>query len=289
MCAPAENELPAAARVRQKFEDGKSIVNAIYSKGRHRKWAKAIKQHLALGGEYFDASDDVSKLAKVIVALKAQILTAGLDPDVFDMDEPTLVVHPCINELVYDTLGYIVEPDSVAYGSSESAGGTFFPHVPRNPAKADPRPILAKGQRRVRENRAADWTSTATTSKQRLWESLDPDFYAAIRDDLILKLFAKIERIENFVKSQRQGGAASLLPKRTRKGLSGYRVGSRPDPQYGAPAVLKDGASAGGVDISAYGFATGESEDSDDEGMDVKAELQQLRRDVTAATEVSMV
>ncbi|KAK3244645.1 hypothetical protein CYMTET_45751, partial [Cymbomonas tetramitiformis] len=49
-------------------------------------------------------------------------------------------------------------------------------------------------------------------------------------DDLILKLFAKIERIENFVKSQSQGGAASLLPKRTRKGLSGHRVGSRPDP-----------------------------------------------------------
>ncbi|KAK3271913.1 hypothetical protein CYMTET_19761 [Cymbomonas tetramitiformis] len=259
----------------------------------------------------------------------------------------------------------------------------------------------------------------------RLWESLDPTFYAVIRvryprlvdlqhvslaelsdlvasvyvswsssqaeqggtagtvasavvppsDELILKLFAKIERIENFVKShQRQGGAASLLPKRTRKGLSGYRIGSRPDPQvgfdarlkkavpqcprcpsvegghpfhtwddcplggkaqtagttaaycqpvvdctpevlhtlalcqvfqsaadngpaafsaactqYGAPAVLNDGASAGGVDISTYGSATGESEDSDDEGMDVEAELQQLRRDVTAAAEVSMV
>ncbi|KAK3287825.1 hypothetical protein CYMTET_4681 [Cymbomonas tetramitiformis] len=52
-------------------------------------------------------------------------------------------------------------------------------------------------------------------------------------DDLILKLFAKIERIENFVKSQRQGDAASLLPKRTRKGLSGYRVGSRPNPHVG--------------------------------------------------------
>ncbi|KAK3257676.1 hypothetical protein CYMTET_33247, partial [Cymbomonas tetramitiformis] len=73
--APAENELPAIARARQKFEDVKSIVNSIYSKGRHPKWAKAIKQH-ALGGEYFDASDDVSKLAKIIVALKAEIATA---------------------------------------------------------------------------------------------------------------------------------------------------------------------------------------------------------------------
>ncbi|KAK3234086.1 hypothetical protein CYMTET_55652 [Cymbomonas tetramitiformis] len=113
--APAENELPAVARARQEFEDVKSIVNSIYSKGRHRKWAKAIKQH-ALGGEYFDASDNVSKLAKIIVALKAEIVTAGLDPDVFDMDNPALVVHRSVNELVYDTLGYIVEPYSMAYG-----------------------------------------------------------------------------------------------------------------------------------------------------------------------------
>ncbi|KAK3265305.1 hypothetical protein CYMTET_26001 [Cymbomonas tetramitiformis] len=90
--APSANEAPAAALVRQKFEDVKSIVDVIYSKGRHRKWAKAIKGH-ALGGDYFDASDDVSKLAKVIVALKAEIVTAGLDPDVFDMDNPTLAVH----------------------------------------------------------------------------------------------------------------------------------------------------------------------------------------------------
>ncbi|KAK3276503.1 hypothetical protein CYMTET_15422 [Cymbomonas tetramitiformis] len=113
--APAQDELPAVARARQKFGDIKTIVNAIYSKGRHRKWAKAIKQH-ALGGEYFDASDDVSKLAKIIVALKVEIVTAGLDSDAFDLDDPTLVVHRSINELVYDTLGYIVELDSVAYG-----------------------------------------------------------------------------------------------------------------------------------------------------------------------------
>ncbi|KAK3237093.1 hypothetical protein CYMTET_52802 [Cymbomonas tetramitiformis] len=127
------------------------------------------------------------------------------------------------------------------------------------PANVDPRPILAKEQRLVRENPAADWTRTATTRKQQLWESLDPNFYAAIRDDLILKLFAKIERIENFVKSQRQG------------------------------AVLNDGASAGGVDISAYGFATGDSEDSDGEGMDVETEQQQQRSEVAAATGVSMM
>ncbi|KAK3259954.1 hypothetical protein CYMTET_31070, partial [Cymbomonas tetramitiformis] len=54
--------------------------------------------------------------------------------------------------------------------------------------------------------------------------------------------------------------------------------------QHGAPVVLNDGASAGGVDISGYGFAVGDSEDSDGEDMDVEADLQQLRREVTAAT-----
>ncbi|KAK3233582.1 hypothetical protein CYMTET_56139 [Cymbomonas tetramitiformis] len=151
------------------------------------------------------------------------------------------------------------------------------------PAKVDPRPILAKDQQLVRENRAADWNLTATTRKQQLWESLDPDFYAAVRvryprladlqnislselsdlvasiyvswhtshadqgdttgtaasavvspgDDIVARLFAKIERIENFIKSQRAGGAAAVLPSKTRKGLAGFRVGARPDPQVG--------------------------------------------------------
>ncbi|KAK3239135.1 hypothetical protein CYMTET_50917, partial [Cymbomonas tetramitiformis] len=142
--APAQDELPAMVQARQKFEDVKAIVNAIYSKGRHRKWAKVIKQH-ALG----------------------EIITAGLDSDVFDLDDPTLVVHRSINELVYDTLGYIVEPDSVAYGYLLGTHDVSDRDGRR--ALAD----LVKG--------AADWTPTATTRKQQLWESLDPDFYAAIR------------------------------------------------------------------------------------------------------------
>ncbi|KAK3234892.1 hypothetical protein CYMTET_54880 [Cymbomonas tetramitiformis] len=63
----------------KRYEDAKTAVNAIYSKGRHRKWAKAIKYH-ALGGDYFSAKDDVSKLAKIVVALEAEIVTVGLEP-----------------------------------------------------------------------------------------------------------------------------------------------------------------------------------------------------------------
>ncbi|KAK3233583.1 hypothetical protein CYMTET_56140 [Cymbomonas tetramitiformis] len=83
---------PAVVLARQRYEGAKSTVNAIYSKERHRKWAKAIKQH-ALGGDYFNAKDDVSKLAKIVVALKAEVVTAGLDPDVFDFDNPTIGVQ----------------------------------------------------------------------------------------------------------------------------------------------------------------------------------------------------
>ncbi|KAK3274835.1 hypothetical protein CYMTET_17002 [Cymbomonas tetramitiformis] len=102
-------------------------------------------------------------------------------------------------------------------------------------------------------------------------------------DDLILKLFAKIGRIENFVKSQRQGGVVQSAAD------NGPAAFSAACAQYGAPVVLNDDASAGGVDISACGFATGDSEDSDDEGMDVETELQQLRSEVAAATGVRMV
>ncbi|KAK3255379.1 hypothetical protein CYMTET_35434 [Cymbomonas tetramitiformis] len=118
--------------------------------------------------------------------VKAEIVTAGLDSDAFYLDDPTLVVHRSINELVYDTLGYIVEPESVAYGYllgtdvvSDRDGrralvdlikGCVPPADRQNlqaehssltyPAKADPRPILAKEQRLVRGNKAADWTPT---------------------------------------------------------------------------------------------------------------------------------
>ncbi|KAK3233581.1 hypothetical protein CYMTET_56138 [Cymbomonas tetramitiformis] len=42
--------------------------------------------------------------------------------------------------------------------------------------------------------------------------------------------------------------------------------------------------ASGGVDVSAYGFTAGDSEDSDGKGMDVEAELQLLRREVSDAT-----
>ncbi|KAK3264584.1 hypothetical protein CYMTET_26687 [Cymbomonas tetramitiformis] len=257
--APAQGDTPAIVLARQRYEGAKSAVNAIYSKGRHRKWAKAVKQH-ALAGDYFSAKDDVSKLAKIVVDLKAEIVTAGLEPGVFDLDNPTVLDGGATcreRTLVYDTLTYIVEPDSVAYGYllgtdavSDRDGRRALvdfikgcvPHAVRQklqaehsalvyPGKVDPRPILAEEQQLVRENRATDWTPTVL----RLGGAAGTAASAAVppRNEILIKLFAKIDRIENFIKTQRTGGAAAILPKRTRKGLAGFRAGSHPDPHVG--------------------------------------------------------
>ncbi|KAK3232933.1 hypothetical protein CYMTET_56737 [Cymbomonas tetramitiformis] len=112
--APTALDDDDSKAAREKYEEAKDIVNGIYPKGRHRKCAKAIRQH-QLGESYFDNSTEVSKRVKVIVALnKSEIATAGLDADVFDFDHPNLGVQRFVNALVYDTLTYIVEPDTVA-------------------------------------------------------------------------------------------------------------------------------------------------------------------------------
>ncbi|KAK3281571.1 hypothetical protein CYMTET_10639 [Cymbomonas tetramitiformis] len=177
-------------------------------------------------------------------------------------------------------------------------------------------------------------TATVTVRAPRLGE-----FFSS--DEVLIKLIAKIDRIENFIETHRTGG---LLP--CRKGLTGFRAGSHPDPHVGfdgkqrkavpkcprcptagdghkypswfdcpldgkreeagstvaycqpvddctpevlhtlaiAPTVVDAGAASGGVDVTAYGFAVSDSEDSDGEDMDMDAELQQLRREVSEAT-----
>ncbi|KAK3237412.1 hypothetical protein CYMTET_52512 [Cymbomonas tetramitiformis] len=52
---------------------------------------------------------------------------------------------------------------------------------------------------------------------------------------------------------------------------------------HGAPAVVSAGAAPGGVDISAYGFATVASEVSGDDEMDVQEELSDLRHQIGEA------
>ncbi|KAK3269779.1 hypothetical protein CYMTET_21794 [Cymbomonas tetramitiformis] len=196
-----------------------------------------IRQH-QLGESYFDDSTDVSKLAKVIVALRSELATAGLDCDVFDLDQPNLGVQRFVNELVHDTLS-----------------GWFV------------RNVLLTGPTRLLRAR-----------RPQLWENLDPVFYAAIKvkyprirdlhavsiaelsdlvaliyvsweqyaggtpgtaaavrvpgddkagrdDDILEKPLSRLDKIEAFIKTQRMGGAPAVLPKRNRKGFDGFRVG----------------------------------------------------------------
>ncbi|KAK3233979.1 hypothetical protein CYMTET_55758 [Cymbomonas tetramitiformis] len=56
----------------------------------------------------------------------------------------------------------------------------------RYPAGVDPRPILAKEARLVRENKARDWRPAEETRKASLLQRLDFDFYKSIRDKYVL-------------------------------------------------------------------------------------------------------
>ncbi|KAK3250663.1 hypothetical protein CYMTET_39982 [Cymbomonas tetramitiformis] len=133
------------------------------------------------------------------VANGLDILSAGLENDVFNFDDPELVVHEDINKLVYDTLTYDVREKLQAEHSSL-----------RYPAKVDPRLILAKEQRLVREiNKAADWTPTELTRKEQLYASLDTEFYAARRSppgddktvvEMLKPILGAVNKIETFVR-----------------------------------------------------------------------------------------
>ncbi|KAK3279518.1 hypothetical protein CYMTET_12613 [Cymbomonas tetramitiformis] len=124
LAAPDDKDDDATRAVRTKYEEDKDIIGGVYSEVRHRKWAKAIRQH-RLGDDYSGDAIDVSKLAKVIVALMSELTTASLGIDVFDLDHPTPGAQRFVNELVYDTLTYIIKPDTVAYGYLLGADSAF--------------------------------------------------------------------------------------------------------------------------------------------------------------------
>ncbi|KAK3285100.1 hypothetical protein CYMTET_7281 [Cymbomonas tetramitiformis] len=58
---------------------------------------------------------------------------------------------------------------------------------------------------------------------------------------------------------------------------------------HGAPAVVRAGAAAGGVDISAYGFSTEVSSAYGDDDIDVQEELRDLRQQIGTAISMGQV
>ncbi|KAK3239904.1 hypothetical protein CYMTET_50202 [Cymbomonas tetramitiformis] len=63
---------------------------------------------------YFEAAGDTGKLAKIVVILKNEFGSARLDLAPFDFEDPTKEDIEKVNELLYDTLTYIVKIESPA-------------------------------------------------------------------------------------------------------------------------------------------------------------------------------
>ncbi|KAK3249105.1 hypothetical protein CYMTET_41455 [Cymbomonas tetramitiformis] len=183
----------------------------VRKENRHRAWGKALRTYVGAWrqehGRFEAVPKDIDKLGKLVVALRTEFQSAGLDVSSFDFENPTRVIE-AVNELVYDTLAELIESGSHAEmffestdSSTERDGrralldlikGCVPPGVRqshqeehaalRYPAREDPLPLLATEHRLVRENRALDWRPTAQTRKQQLFDRLDPEFYRAVLD-----------------------------------------------------------------------------------------------------------
>ncbi|KAK3233880.1 hypothetical protein CYMTET_55855 [Cymbomonas tetramitiformis] len=139
----------ADVATRKYLQEQSKLVDEVYKGRLHRTWAKGIREDI-LGDKkhYFSGTTDAGLLSDVVVQLRTEFESAGLDLVSFDLDDPQALVE-------HAALGY--------------------------PANVDPQPILAREQRLVRDNKAADWTPTEATRKLSLYSRLDPVFYAAVK------------------------------------------------------------------------------------------------------------
>ncbi|KAK3284430.1 hypothetical protein CYMTET_7931 [Cymbomonas tetramitiformis] len=239
------NDPDGILRARQLFEENNAKVTAIYAKGRHRQWAKAVRE-LSLGGkdQYFEAAKDSEKLSKIVVVLKNEFSSAGLDLASFEFDD-------LAKEVTFRKDGRCALLDLIKGCVPPGVRQTLQEEHSqlRYPARVDPRPLLAREQRLVRDNRSEDWTPTETSRTYKLFERLDPEFtrrrwelgvaagpsvagaaYSGV-GERVIELTARLEKIEAAIKFQKAGGAASLpRNRRGKKGLDGFRDGSSPTP-----------------------------------------------------------
>ncbi|KAK3273177.1 hypothetical protein CYMTET_18569 [Cymbomonas tetramitiformis] len=204
---PASN-VDEDVAVRRYLQEQSKLVDEIYKARLHRAWAKSIREDI-LGDKkhHFRGTDDAGLLSDLVVQLRTEFQSAGLELCAFDLDDPLAPVVNKVNGLLYDVLALVVEKHSNAYvwltgtdSSTDRDGRRALVDiikgcVPvalresqqeehaalRYPANVDPQPILAKEQRLVRDNRASDWTPTEATRKLSLYTRLDPTFYAAVK------------------------------------------------------------------------------------------------------------
>ncbi|KAK3241232.1 hypothetical protein CYMTET_48983 [Cymbomonas tetramitiformis] len=205
----ASSNSDAAVALRKHLVDQHAAVDVVYKGRLHRAWAKQGIREDILGSKkhHYRGTDDADRLSELVVQLRTEFQSAGLDLAPFDLDDPTSLVIEKVNGLLYDVLALVVERNSVAdtwlRGTDSSADrdgrraliDIIKGSVPaalreshqqehaalRYPAGVDPQPILAREQRLVRDNRAPDWQPTDETRKLSLYNRLDPIFYAAVK------------------------------------------------------------------------------------------------------------
>ncbi|KAK3284989.1 hypothetical protein CYMTET_7378, partial [Cymbomonas tetramitiformis] len=207
----ASSNSDTAVALRKHLVDQHAAVDMVYKGRLHRAWAKGIREDI-LGSKkhHYRGTDDTDRLSELVVQLRTEFESAGLDLAPFDLDDPTSLVIEKVNGLLYDVLALVVERNSVAdtwlRGTDSSAdrdgrralidiikgsvrAGSLTvreshqqEHAAlRYPAGVDPQPILAREQRLVRDNRAPDWRPTDETRKLSLYNRIDPIFYAAVK------------------------------------------------------------------------------------------------------------
>ncbi|KAK3270018.1 hypothetical protein CYMTET_21563 [Cymbomonas tetramitiformis] len=208
----AEGDTPETIAARDAFVEQARIVKELFANGGHRSIAKSVREEV-LGDKdarFKGDDDDAFLLGDLLEALRVEFETAGLSLSVFDITDPTLEVHPKVNAFLYDVLGRIIATHSSAYGHLRGTHGDRDGRravvdlakgcvevgvresrqdehsALRYPAGVDPRPILAREARLVRENKARDWRPDEETRKASLLQRLDFDFYKSIRDKYVL-------------------------------------------------------------------------------------------------------
>ncbi|KAK3266715.1 hypothetical protein CYMTET_24682, partial [Cymbomonas tetramitiformis] len=204
---PASNT-DADVATRKYLQEQSKLVDEIYKGQLHRTWAKGIREDI-LGDKkrYFSGTADADLLSDVVVRLRTEFESAGLELASFDLDDPQALVVGKVNALLYDVLALIIEKHRNAHvwltgtdASADRDGRRALVDIVKRsvpvalresfqqehaalsyPANVDPQPILAREQRLVRDNKAADWTPTEATRKLSLYSRLDPVFYAAVK------------------------------------------------------------------------------------------------------------
>ncbi|KAK3277307.1 hypothetical protein CYMTET_14680 [Cymbomonas tetramitiformis] len=139
---PASNG-DADVAIRRYLQEQARLTDEIYKARLHRAWAKSIREDV-LGDKkhHFRGTDDVGLLSDLVVQLRTEFESAGLELKSFDLDDPLTPVVSRVNGLLYDVLALVVEKHS---------------------------------------NAASDWTPTEATRKLSLYTRLDPAFYAAVK------------------------------------------------------------------------------------------------------------